>query len=57
MDNPKKPATRDTGRRQTKQKTQHNTEDQKDEQHRPRQKLGVNPGDPASHKTPTMSLI
>jgi len=36
--------TQDTGRRQTKQKTQYNAENSKDEQHGPHQKPGVNPG-------------
>ena len=35
--------TQDTGRRQTKQRTHHNTENKKDEQHRPHQKTDCEP--------------
>ena len=35
--------TQDTGRRYTKQKIHHNTENYKDEQHGPHQKTGTNP--------------
>ena len=62
MDNPEKLAivgTQDTGRRQTKQKTQHINQ----KQNEPHKKPLVNPGVcersavPASYKTPTMLLI
>jgi hypothetical protein len=46
MDNPEKLATlatHDTRRRQTKTKTHHNTENYKDEQHRPHKNTGGEP--------------